>query len=181
MAAFLHASLFCASFVSSRCCFKSLRTLFIQLILGLTLPRGLFPPAFTAVTCFATFVSYLLIMFVRGQFQWRFWVTFDDSGFDKCLLDGVLPALIDDVAEKVKKNPFVSLMLKHNASEYLLCTLEHNRLLQQPLDLTFSPGEPIGFFLHGSGMLCGVRTVSKSPNICWTNRGRILIDCIVCH
>ena len=84
MAAFLHASLFCASFVSSRCCFKLLRTLFIQLILGL--PRGLFPPAFTAVTCFATFVSYLLIMFVRGQFQWRFWVTFDDSGFDKCLL-----------------------------------------------------------------------------------------------
>ena len=71
---------------------------------------------------------------------------------------GVLPAFIDDVAEKVKKNPFVSLMLKHNASEYLLCTLEHNRLLQQPLDLNFSSGEPIGFFLHGSGELRAVDT-----------------------
>ena len=54
MIAFLHPSRFCASFGSSGCCFKSLRTRSIHLSLGL--PRGL-PPTFVVVSCFPTFVS----------------------------------------------------------------------------------------------------------------------------
>ena len=46
--AFLHASRFCASFGSSWCCLKSLRTLSIHL--SLDLPRGLFHPTFIVVT-----------------------------------------------------------------------------------------------------------------------------------
>ena len=42
MTAFVQTSLFCASFGSSWCCFKSLHTLSIHLSLGL--PQGLFPP-----------------------------------------------------------------------------------------------------------------------------------------
>ena len=41
MIAFLHVSRFCASFRSSWCCFKWLRTLSIHIIQGL--PQGLFP------------------------------------------------------------------------------------------------------------------------------------------
>ena len=42
-------------FGSSWCCLISPRTLSIHL--SLSLPRGLFPPTFIVVTCFATFVS----------------------------------------------------------------------------------------------------------------------------
>ena len=47
MTAFLHSSVFCASFGSSWWSFISLRTLSIHLSLGL--PRGLFPPTFIVV------------------------------------------------------------------------------------------------------------------------------------
>ena len=59
MIAFRHPSRFCASFGSSWCCLRSLRTRSVHLSLGL--PRGLFPPTFIVVACFATFVSSLLI------------------------------------------------------------------------------------------------------------------------
>ena len=72
MTAFLHASRFCASFGSSWCCFKSLRTLSIHLSLGL--PRGLFPPTSIVVTCIATFVSSFLI--TLSCHERRFWVTY---------------------------------------------------------------------------------------------------------
>ncbi len=71
MIAFLHASRFCASFGSSWCCLKSLRTQSIHL--SLDLPRGLFPLTFIVVTCFATFVSSLLITW--PYHERRFWVT----------------------------------------------------------------------------------------------------------
>ena len=69
--AFRHPSQFCVSFGSSWCCFESLRTRSIHLSLGL--PRGLFPPTFIVVTCFATFVSSLLITWPFHES--RFWVT----------------------------------------------------------------------------------------------------------
>ena len=92
MIAFLHASRFCASFGSSWCCLKSLRTLSIHLSLGL--PRGLFPPTFIVVTCFATFVSSLLIAW--PYHERRFWVTCGDW-LDHCIApelfisDSVIP------------------------------------------------------------------------------------------
>ena len=72
MTAFLHASRFCASFGSSWCRLKSLRTLSIHISMGL--PRGLFPPTFIVVTCFATVVPSLLI--TRPYHERRFWVTY---------------------------------------------------------------------------------------------------------
>ena len=74
MTAFLHDSRFCASSGSSLCCFRSLRTLSTHLSLGL--PRGLFPPTFIVVTCFATFVSSLLITW--PYHERCFWVTCGD-------------------------------------------------------------------------------------------------------
>ena len=71
MIAFRHPSRFWASFGSSWCCFRSLRTRSIHLSLGL--PRGLFPPTFIVVTCFATFVSSLLITWPYHES--RFWAT----------------------------------------------------------------------------------------------------------
>merc|ERR1719309_80961 len=46
-------------------------------------------------------------------------------------------------------------MLQHESSEseYLLCTLQHGHLLQQPLDLVFATGEQISFSLNGSGVV----------------------------
>ena len=72
MTAFLHASRFCASFGSSRCCLKSLRTLSIHLSLGL--PRGLFPPTFNVVTSILPFVSSPLITWPYQE--GHFWVNY---------------------------------------------------------------------------------------------------------
>ena len=72
MIAFRHPSRFWASFGSSWCCFRSLRTRSIHH--SLSLPRGLFPPTFIVVTCFATFVSSLLITW--PYHKRRFWATY---------------------------------------------------------------------------------------------------------
>ena len=69
---FTHASRFSASFGSSWCCLKSLRTLSIHLSLGL--PRGIFPPTFIVVTCFAEFMSSLLVAW--PYHERRFWTTY---------------------------------------------------------------------------------------------------------
>ena len=71
MIAFFHACRLYARSWSSLCCFRSLCTRSIHLSLGL--PRGLFPPTFIVVTCCATFVSSLLIIWPNHER--RFWVT----------------------------------------------------------------------------------------------------------
>ena len=75
MIVFFHPSRFCAKSGSSWCCLRSLRILSIHLSPGL--PRGLFPefpPTFIVVTCFATFVSSLLIIW--PYHERRFWVIY---------------------------------------------------------------------------------------------------------
>ena len=75
MIAFLHPSPFCASFRSSWCCFRSLRTRPIHLSVGL--PRGLFPPTFIVVTCFATFECLLFSSHghtTKGVSGWLWWL-----------------------------------------------------------------------------------------------------------
>ena len=61
-----------ASFESSWCSFISLRTLSIHHSLGFH--RCLFPPTFSVVTSFATFLSSLLII-TWPYHERRFWVT----------------------------------------------------------------------------------------------------------
>ena len=72
MSAFLHAYRFYASFGSSWCCLKSLRTLSIHFNLGLH--RVLFHHTFIVVTCFTTFVSTFLITW--PYHERRFWPTY---------------------------------------------------------------------------------------------------------
>ncbi|XP_064620709.1 uncharacterized protein LOC135483651 [Lineus longissimus] len=48
-----------------------------------------------------------------------------------------------------KEERFVSVMLQHEKTEFLLCTLEVGKLHQQPLDLNFTEGEEVIFFLNG--------------------------------
>ena len=80
MTAFLHASLWCASFGSSWCSFIiTLCTLSILLSLGL--PRGLSPPTF--VISFATILSSLLIAW--PSHGGHFWVTLCGDWLDHCI------------------------------------------------------------------------------------------------
>jgi len=47
----------------------------------------------------------------------------------------------------------VSLMVNIDKAEFLLCTLGYGNILQQPLDLMFTEGEEVTFFLNGSGIV----------------------------
>lgn len=51
------------------------------------------------------------------------------------------------------KNPYVAIMIEKEKSEFLLCTLKHGELQQQPLDLNFVEGEEVTFFLNGEGVV----------------------------
>ena len=42
-------------------------------------------------------------------------------------------------------------MISQEGSEYIVCTLSPKVLFQQPLDLNFTTGEEVTFFLNGQG------------------------------
>ena len=50
-----------------------------------------------------------------------------------------------------KNDGCVSLMFEHDQREFLLCTLQHGKLYQQPLDLNFAYGENVTFYTIGKG------------------------------
>ncbi|ELT92262.1 hypothetical protein CAPTEDRAFT_220209 [Capitella teleta] len=47
----------------------------------------------------------------------------------------------------------VSVMVQHDKAEFLICTLQKGSLFQQPLDLNFTEGEELTFFLNGKGVV----------------------------
>ncbi|XP_048731917.2 46 kDa FK506-binding nuclear protein-like isoform X1 [Ostrea edulis] len=47
----------------------------------------------------------------------------------------------------------VGVMVSVDKAEFLLCSLGYNGVLQQPLDLMFTEGEEVTFFLNGSGVV----------------------------
>jgi len=51
------------------------------------------------------------------------------------------------------KHQNVSLMLEHEKAEFLICSLNLNKNQQQPLNLEFTEGEDITFFLTGKGIV----------------------------
>ncbi|XP_021345924.1 46 kDa FK506-binding nuclear protein-like isoform X1 [Mizuhopecten yessoensis] len=53
---------------------------------------------------------------------------------------------------KLSKQP-VSVMIQHDKAEFMLCTLEQGRVYQQTLDLNFTEGEEVTFFLNGTGIV----------------------------
>ena len=42
-------------------------------------------------------------------------------------------------------------MISQEGVEYIVCTLSHKTLFQQPLDLNFATGEELTFFINGKG------------------------------
>ncbi|VDH98762.1 FK506-binding nuclear protein [Mytilus galloprovincialis] len=48
---------------------------------------------------------------------------------------------------KGKSDTLVSIMIQHEKAEFMLCTLQHGKTYQQPLDLNFTEGEEVTFFL----------------------------------
>ncbi|XP_023226514.1 46 kDa FK506-binding nuclear protein-like [Centruroides sculpturatus] len=63
-------------------------------------------------------------------------------------------AALEPMSKEVEKsNKYVSVMIEHGKSEFLLCTLEHDRVMQVPLDLVFVEGEEVSFFLSGEGIV----------------------------
>ncbi|KAK3765697.1 hypothetical protein RRG08_026173 [Elysia crispata] len=59
-------------------------------------------------------------------------------------------AALDLNGKKSSEN--VQVMLQHDSSEFLLCTL-NDKILQQSLDLNFEIGEEVAFSLNGSGVV----------------------------
>jgi uncharacterized pyridoxamine 5'-phosphate oxidase family protein len=59
---------------------------------------------------------------------------------------------IISVSEKKKTDSSVSVMIQHEKADFMLCTLEQGKVLQQPLDLNFTEGEEVTFFLSNN---CG--------------------------
>ena len=49
----------------------------------------------------------------------------------------------------------VSVMIQHDKAEFLVCSLQQGRLYQQTLDLNFTEGEEVTFFLNGKGERIG--------------------------
>jgi len=45
----------------------------------------------------------------------------------------------------------VSLMIEYDGKSYVLCTLQHDKHFQQPLDLEFASGEELTLFVKGKG------------------------------
>ncbi|XP_076322949.1 46 kDa FK506-binding nuclear protein-like [Tachypleus tridentatus] len=64
-----------------------------------------------------------------------------------------MAALEPKPKEITKNNKNISLMIEHGKAEFLLCTLEYDRVMQVPLDLGFVEGEEVAFFLNGEGIV----------------------------
>ncbi|XP_013794008.1 46 kDa FK506-binding nuclear protein-like isoform X2 [Limulus polyphemus] len=64
-----------------------------------------------------------------------------------------MAALEPKPKEVTKNNKNISLMIEHGKAEFLLCTLEYDRVMQVPLDLGFVEGEEVAFFLNGEGIV----------------------------
>ncbi|XP_013410702.1 46 kDa FK506-binding nuclear protein isoform X2 [Lingula anatina] len=63
------------------------------------------------------------------------------------------PASTAEIITQGDKNPKVSVMIQHEKAEFLLCTLDHKHTYQQSLDLNFTEGEEVTFFLNGNGVV----------------------------
>ena len=58
-----------------------------------------------------------------------------------------------------------TIMVESEKADYALCTLQAGKIPQQPLDLNFTEGEEVKFFLEGNGgdvHLTGKHPVHKS-------------------
>jgi len=43
-------------------------------------------------------------------------------------------------------------MIERDGKSYVLCTLQHGKHFQQPLDLEFAAGEELTFYIKGKGL-----------------------------
>lgn len=68
--------------------------------------------------------------------------------------------------ESMKDKKYVSLMLRYNRKEFVLCTLEYGKVMYAPLDLVFDKGEQVEFFImgHGNIHLSGFKILEYDEN-----------------
>lgn len=64
-----------------------------------------------------------------------------------------MAALELDDDYKSKSRPPIRVMVQHDKKDFLLCSLLYGTLIQQQLDLDFTEGEQVTFFLEGSGVV----------------------------
>ena len=62
------------------------------------------------------------------------------------------------------ENP-VSLMIERDSRSYVLCTLQHGKHFQQPLDLEFASGEELTLFIKGNGLYQFLLSVHLNLNL----------------
>ena len=61
-------------------------------------------------------------------------------------------AALEPVTKASEDNSgYISLMLAHEKCEFLLCSLQQEKIMQVPLDLNFTEGEEVTFFTTGNG------------------------------
>ena len=60
-------------------------------------------------------------------------------------------AALEPPTDQKKASKYVSVMVEHDKSDYMVCTLEPNRNLQVHLDLMFVEGEEVTYYLTGEG------------------------------
>ncbi|XP_012934836.1 46 kDa FK506-binding nuclear protein isoform X2 [Aplysia californica] len=84
-----------------------------------------------------------------------FWGVTIDAGkrYSQTVTQGFCLSMAALENKSGSNNEFVQVLLQHESSEYLLCTLQHGKLLQQPLNLNFAAGEQVSFSLNGSGIV----------------------------
>uniref|UniRef100_T1JKR5 peptidylprolyl isomerase n=1 Tax=Strigamia maritima TaxID=126957 RepID=T1JKR5_STRMM len=68
-----------------------------------------------------------------------------DDGFH------VSMAALEFNAQEIEKKKNVSVMIEHDKSEFLLCSLRHGSTVQQNLALNFNEDEEVTFFINGPG------------------------------
>ncbi|BFY98264.1 hypothetical protein BsWGS_01306 [Bradybaena similaris] len=93
----------------------------------------------------------MVVIKTRGN---MFWGVTIDAGkrYSQVVKQGfhVSMAALEVQAKKPSEN--VQVLLQHESTEYLLCTL-NGTVLQQNLDLNFETGEQVSFCLNGSGVV----------------------------
>uniref|UniRef100_A0A8C4PWV1 peptidylprolyl isomerase n=1 Tax=Eptatretus burgeri TaxID=7764 RepID=A0A8C4PWV1_EPTBU len=58
---------------------------------------------------------------------------------------------VSAVENDSKESRLVSVVVRVKGADFMLCTLEHGKIWQHSLDLIFSQGEKVCFFIEGSG------------------------------
>ena len=106
-----------------------------------------FPGKLTPVSVMLSLLCYIF----QGSWRRCLWCNYCYVTFSREADAGVCDVIIVTLHFPGKLTP-VSVMVQVDKAEFLLCTLGYGNILQQKLELMFTEGEEVTFFLNGSGM-----------------------------